>query len=72
MSQSRLGRCGEEKTLLPVTRIEPHFLCRLARNVGTIQTELTRLLKDDGSFWTCTTYPGELTNVMSGILLKKS
>ena len=63
-SQSRSACFGEEKTLLPLTRIEPRFLCRSGRNLVTIPTELTRFLNDVESFWTCATRPGEITNVI--------
>ena len=52
------GWFGEGKTLLALTRIEPRFLCRSVHNLVTIPTELTRLLNDDGSFWTRATHPG--------------
>jgi hypothetical protein len=41
--QSRSGRYGEERNILPLLRIEPRLLIRPARSLVDIPTKLSRL-----------------------------
>jgi hypothetical protein len=42
-SQSRFGRCGDEKNVLPLLGIEPRLLDLLARSLVATPCELSRL-----------------------------